>query len=456
NFAYMIYGFFVLLAAFLLCAFFFPIVYPLLHYKQMNKPAKRLFVFMTLFFIVAAAVIAYTITVREDLGRIAPRLHLRYVAPAFPVMFAVFFSLISRQEFRESMSFCSDFFKIAVFLIIFAFVFKGGSIGSPYDPMSLYWYINLSGKIGTLTRDNSIPIYAYAGVLNSLICFFVLLLHFLFTKKRKLAIGMLFTIVISASIYDSFQSAKIIRRDYEISDDIAASGNKITKRLQEEDANALIIADFGSKESRFFETYFDAKSRIYFCTEQDFSELKTSTAINKIQFFESVWHRPYQSISEIDYVVIPRTSSIEPNAAEVQKELCSTYFVVYRLKDSKYLSFKKRNLRTYIFGNNMLNNGYDKNCARHLNQGGFSFGPYWTLEKGNYTITIEGENLDKASIDIYSDYGKTHHPFVISSQSTNKIILDFTFEAEIENTEFFIQNNSEKELTMKSLILKQQ
>ena len=62
----MLYGFVYYVANAVLAFGIFPVLFPLINWRSLSNNAKRLFVFLILLLLVSAAVVAYTITVRED------------------------------------------------------------------------------------------------------------------------------------------------------------------------------------------------------------------------------------------------------------------------------------------------------------------------------------------------------------------------------------------------------
>lgn len=87
----MLYGFVYYVANAVLAFGIFPVLFPLINWRSLSNNAKRLFVFLILLLLVSAAVVAYTITVREDFPNAIPRAHLRYICFLFVPFIIVFF-----------------------------------------------------------------------------------------------------------------------------------------------------------------------------------------------------------------------------------------------------------------------------------------------------------------------------------------------------------------------------
>ena len=67
---------------------FFPLVLPALTWPRLTRRERDLYLFCLLAFVFILLIVVYTISIREDLGHIGIRPHVRYVAPIFlPLLF---------------------------------------------------------------------------------------------------------------------------------------------------------------------------------------------------------------------------------------------------------------------------------------------------------------------------------------------------------------------------------
>lgn len=76
---YLVYSFLYYLGNVLVAFGVFPVVVPLLFYRQMPQKQRRFFAFCLTLAAVTGLVVAYTISIREDFGQQVPRTHLRYL-----------------------------------------------------------------------------------------------------------------------------------------------------------------------------------------------------------------------------------------------------------------------------------------------------------------------------------------------------------------------------------------
>ena len=439
TFSYFVYGFAVFLAAILAASFFFPLVYPVVFYHKLSEKAKRLFLFTILFLLGSALVIAYTITTREDFGRIAPRIHLRYVAPTFVLLFAVLYSLPQGRNILFSKS--SRL--VLGTAVLFALIFKGLISGSAVDHFSLVWYEYWQLKLGE---------HLYIPVINSLLVFLWIFGHFCFCKSEKAGFFFLLLFSISLNTLDSFFVAKRLYEAYKLPNSLFLAQKSLDK-LQKTKKNVLFVGSCYSKASKFFEIYFEGNDRIYFSDESDFVELIEETPINELTLYESVFHNSYKSISEISYIIVPTESLLIPINAYLDSDLSNSYFYVYEQKDSLTLGFEKNKQWFYPFNGQNISGGFDKDSVRYLNPDGYSFGPYIPLDSGDYIATIKGKNLSSHFIDVYSQLGDVHHDFE-EDGNDDTLLIHFILNAPVKNIEIFIRNDGNDIMEMESFVIK--
>lgn len=94
--------------------------------------------------------------------------------------------------------------------------------------------------------------------------------------------------------------------------------------------------------------------------------------------------------------------------------------------------------------------GHDEEQHRILYPWGYSYGPYVPLFAGKWEILVDGEGLDRANIQVYSQYGETHHPFQMTV-APKQLRIELTLSEAVEMLEIFIQNNSDRNIQINHL-----
>lgn len=109
------------------------------------------------------------------------------------------------------------------------------------------------------------------------------------------------------------------------------------------------------------------------------------------------------------------------------------------------------------FGDNSLFRYSCNNCNKDkdsiiLQVGGVQYGPYITLDKGIYKVTITGDNLEKIAFDTYSVDRK--EKIELNNIKVENNLIEYTFELNkrTKNIEHRIFNNQELPVTIKSIV----
>ncbi len=213
-FFYLIYSFIVLFMASALSFYVAPIFFALYGYRGMNEQNKKILLFSFFSLIIMIGAITYTISIREDIGELVPRLHMRYVAPLIiPLMIQCLDFLFTKATIKPSKRFTKVFLAIIVVFCIALIFFI------PHGPKEDTFFDHFTLK-STLPVE-LFTVYIGSTPINMLFMLFKLLLMaltiyyvFVIIKKRTknpVIILLLCTLFIVNS-YDNFMCYTSIRR----------------------------------------------------------------------------------------------------------------------------------------------------------------------------------------------------------------------------------------------------
>lgn len=449
NFFYMIFSFFVYIAASIMAVCVFPIVYPVIYYKRCSKEVQNLLLFSVLSIFIIAATVAYTISVREDLGSLLPALHMRYVAPVLIVLMAVFLKTCQVQLCDDN-NFLHVNCMLLLVLIFIGSTFKGlGSL-----PCTLAWYKIPQKLFATIDKGYEFVFRPYIIVVNFCFIVAVLLLHFIKEKKGTalfLRIFMFLNCILLVA--SNVISVKSIKDGYSADEKIINELHKLNKFFSGDLNHAHVLyvsAGDLANENGYFDTYFDAVENLYFVGEGD---VLCKNALVSDMAFREPESKEFYNASKIDYIIIPSTLSLECENAVLRNDLGGRYYTVYENRNPSEISILQKPYRNVSFDWNVcVSNGFDRDGIRTLNGGGSSYGPYWHLQKGSYEVKISGDNLQGADITLYSAKGAVQYPFD-ALRSDSEISLKFLLHSDVDNFEIYIKNKSNKALKMQSLLL---
>ena len=211
---YLVYSAATLFIAAILSFYAAPAFLAVHGYGAMNEENKKAFLFSAFSFIVMIGAIAYTLSIREDLGEPVPRLHMRFVAPlVIPLMIQCLDYLFSETGTKPGRLFSKAFPAAAVVFCAAAIVLvpSGSATGYLMDHYTLK---------STFPVESFI-IQAGQVTINVLFIFFKLFLIalaiigvYLVAKKKKFkpVIVMLLCSVLLINAFDNFMSYTSTRR----------------------------------------------------------------------------------------------------------------------------------------------------------------------------------------------------------------------------------------------------
>ena len=239
-FFYMIYSSIVLFVAALLSFYAAPVFITLYGFSAMKEENKRVYMLSAFSLVVMVGAIAYTISIREDMGELVPRLHMRYITPlVIPLMILCLDYLMSYSNAKHSRRFS------VVFPILVTVFGAASIILIPYAPESGYLLDHYTLK-SAYTLE-AFMIHAGTVTINIVFTLFKLFLvaltacgAYLITKKKKhkSVIAMLLCSILLINAVDNFMCYTCIRRlrssDFTMVDFIDESASHLELSFSEE------------------------------------------------------------------------------------------------------------------------------------------------------------------------------------------------------------------------------
>ena len=349
NFMYMLYAFIYYLVSVLVAYFIVPIIMPILFFDKLREDAKKLYTFAILFLGTASATIAYTISVREDLGRVAPRLHFRYFGPIVVIILCVcaktLFELKKEDLFRRRKKiFLSFIFSTAAILVYF----RGTTIGCPVDQYVVGAYQAFVERIGDLLPPDGMKKVFYLGAMiaNAAIFIWAMLCYKALYKSRKILGIFLVTTVSAASLANDYSAYQLIYPQYHLEEGAVEEAEKINDFVKTIDADKNVVyfvdSDSINLPSRVLDTYLDRTKNLYYVDGDTLTDIpcgETAT-VSDLTLRENIWETAYDSVSSIDYIIVESTFLNKgfdiSNMSEIT-EIAGNYFDVFENQNPEFI-----------------------------------------------------------------------------------------------------------------------
>lgn len=373
NLVYMLYAFLYYLIAIILASGIFPVCYSIALYRYLDKVTQKVITFLLIFLSGSALVIAYTITVREELGTVAIRIHLRYIAMFVVIFIPLFFKAIQTvQQIESDVKWKSNVFLVlGIYWIVFLFIFKGVASGATTEHCAISYYdlVRSAKSILSINRENAYTFYPFAAVLNVLIVVLTYKINKHIIKKKSV---MLFTIgIISACCINYCITERKIYQVHSANSEMVSEMSDINSWFQQNGAihaNVLYIGASGkfSQLRKTFDTYFDGTNILTISSERidEHQRLLNDTIhVDDLKLTEVIWEKNYGNISNIEYIIAERAgvSGLTISNVDEIEEISADAYIVYRNLDSKKLTLTSPapDMEIWFYGNNYNCNLYD-------------------------------------------------------------------------------------------------
>lgn len=158
----------------------------------------------------------------------------------------------------------------------------------------------------------------------------------------------------------------------------------------------------------------------------------------------------YPLLDDVEYELVNNNNNQIKLSFVLQRETIGRLFEIYNSSDEiatyyyygldinpDQMIWEAKNQDIHYLGDCILEEG-----AALLKNSAIQYGPYVSLKKGRYCLTIYGRNLESIDYDINYDYGKSSIEKEEIFHDETKIIYEFSLNNDYENIEFVCENNS--------------
>lgn len=284
---------------------FFPLFFVAATYRDLSKDEKRLFLLCIIALIVGLLVVVYTICIREDVGCIALRQHLRYVTPLFMPLLFLFIKQIGHADTtalkHDPRRLTALATATTAVIVLVATLFGSANLQQGFDNSQFHvfrWFYGLFGNLdaswitatSTLVggaADNSTLLPINPGIWLSRL----LVIAFigggtigLLGKHRTKTGVVLIAVVIAMMIANNVVNYQYDMTIYACDETMAEETSAIDEYLSQlpDDARVLIVNNTKRTETdNLADTYIDDRRLIYrYTTSDDLATFAASGALH--------------------------------------------------------------------------------------------------------------------------------------------------------------------------------
>ena len=333
---YMLYSIGVHLFFLLLVYMFFTLIYPGTSFKALSDTQKISYLFIALCVLINIFTIAFSISVREDLGRIIPRQHMRYYVPLIMPVFIIFLCALEGNKEEKP--------KRNYLLIILTAVFATMllCIANSRIPYTIADFTNLriynfafDFHFGDITEGEGAVVFN-----NGLILFKILILAYLvlgcfllISKNKKACIAFFMISILLFEFSNSALAIRQIKSNYSVSDEQIKSAEKLNEYFDGVNGNILVVVDSLLIENLLIDTY--VRSEYCVITEEQLQQADSDEGYidlseTKFRTIYKNHNTVYSEYNDFDYIISYHELPFEPGSVDEIEDVEWDKIHVYR------------------------------------------------------------------------------------------------------------------------------
>lgn len=340
--SYLLYGFTYDVVFALLAFGIFPVLVPAAFFKKKEKESW-FFLFLLCSFMIGCVTVAYMITLPEDFGSRAPRLHMRYLETLIIPFYILMVDKIRKVDGveKENKKICKyGLWILGAGTVLFALLLTGASGGGSFlaDNSTLLYY-ELFARF--LSGSGTVLFFVRLFIAVAVMIGYVVL-----CRQKSVFLKLFSVLFVVLNIVNSAAGICAGHYRYGIQDKMrqqAVFANEYIKDLQ---GNILLLSegkDSSPEDKRLFDTYMD--SVFYVCDidsagmQKFLEDTVLDLASEKIQCDVSGDY--YLNLSHVEYLVVKDNYGIQfkKDSIEKMKDFPLEGYSMYRNLDAGKIHF---------------------------------------------------------------------------------------------------------------------
>lgn len=334
---YLLYGLIYDIVFGVLAFGIFPVLVPAAFYQKKEKESW-FYLFLLCSFLIGCITIAYMITLPEDFGSRAPRLHMRYLEPLVIPFYILMVDRIRKADYAEREETGVLQYRqriLGIGIVIFAMLLIGGSGGGSFlaDNSTLLYY-ELFARF--ISKSEIILL------LLRLLVAIAVIAGFIVVCKRKPVFLKLFGILfITLNVVNSAAGIFAGHYRYGIQEEKRQQAVYANEYLKDLQGNILLLSegkDTSPEDKRLFDTYIDVE---FFVCDMDGLEMQALLEDNVIDLaYErlrcDVSGDYYPNLSHVDYIIVKNDYDVRlmEDSAEKLEDFPLQGYSIYKNLDS--------------------------------------------------------------------------------------------------------------------------
>ncbi len=331
-------------ALFAIVAFmFFPVFIPFLNIKKIDRNSRLFYIYIFACLLITIVTIAFTISVREDLGYESMRQHTRYYGVLFIPFFICFLNWIEQNNILEKCSWLKFMLLSSVIACLIAGILVTIRTGTGVDSTFLKWWDNLCTFINQhiilISEGGGFDFNLGSIIVKCLFICFIILGAIGIYKFREITPWCIICIIFCVFFIDNYLGTISYERCCKVQENLAIEVSDLNDYLIASGGNCLyIMTDSSTSNSeRIIDTYISFQG-IYMTMENsiDSAILCVENLTNR-EFKTRPWSdNSVFSLDTMDYLLLRNDCdlAVDLNEFEYVELPILNHFKLYHNKSS--------------------------------------------------------------------------------------------------------------------------
>lgn len=363
---YMVYAVLYYILGAAMAFMVFPVFYPALHYRKISRKTQNAYLYAVILLLGTFLVIVLKISVIEDLGKIMPRVHLRYFAAITGLLLPVFFRSVSDTE--EDSGYMRKGKPVAImfwlfFWVVCMLVFKGVKSGCITENLALSHVQSIVGHLQNVSLDtDGLVVFYPSAIVISMVMGIVLAVWnlVLYSGKLKKYFSFIVFMFMAFACMINVRLAIPYLHGYDANRSAIDEMCTISAYFREhglDEYNVLFVCENGyGKDAKIYDTYFEGTNNFETRYDMLFREMDLSgqkdSKISEMNFTDCIWEGEYH-MDKADYLIFnapAKDLNRVIGGCELLPEISGEYYTVYRNTDPERIRYPEK-AEVYRMGN---------------------------------------------------------------------------------------------------------
>lgn len=438
TFLYLIFAFVYYLAASVIAVLAMPIARSAASFKQMDVSTRKIFSMLMIYLVISCGMIAFTISINEDVGSVLPRLHMRYLGFILLLLIVIFFKVLQTKSGEDPKFARGQLIFTLVIAFLACMLFEGSNDEMAVIDQSVMNVYNSADVVLSSFSSTFLTkkFYVIKFAAFAVIAFVTYIVYYYANRKRseQTAAVIFFVFIMFISLRNLGIEVNEVRYAYSTNEDMVEDALTLDRYFDNagNDKTILFInSGRTSKEHKTLTTYFDHIGQLCEVIDSDVYNFAADGKVIDVpntdfEFNIASFIYTYDKFDGFDYIIMDHKCHTELLGVELIEEASGKYYTLYKnlerstVETVPVVYVGEPLEKTFSEDSNDVNNY----CKFGIEKSGDY--AYWTnADRVGFQIPVIGEfESAKVTVKVAETFNNTPQRYIVTFM--NDILVEGT------------------------------